>query len=97
MRERKVRDITPPGGNVFEDIGFEFGEAVNLKLRSTLMIGLIAWIEESELNQSQAAEILKVNRPEISNLKRGKIDLFSIDKLVNMLQRAGKTVSLEVA
>ena len=93
---RAVEEITPRDGNVFEDIGFGFEEAVNLKIRSDAMTALVIWIEAKGYKQIEAATKLGVTRPEISNLQRGKIDQFSIDKLVNMLQRAGKSVRLEV-
>ena len=91
-----VADVTSSNGNVFEDIGFGFEEAANLKIRSDLMIALVKWIQIKEYRQATAAEMLGVGRPEISDLQRGKVQKFSIDKLVTMLQKAGKNVSFQV-
>jgi predicted XRE-type DNA-binding protein len=81
--------ITPSSGNVFTDLGFSDDEAEHLRLRSTLMIEVRKLIQERELTQAEAAKLFGVTQPRISNLVRGRIDLFSIDTLVGMLARAG--------
>jgi predicted XRE-type DNA-binding protein len=80
-------------GNVFKDLGFNAEEAQNLKVRSDLMIELSKMIDSRGLTQAEAAEIFGVTQPRISDLKRGKIDRFSIDSLVEMLGHAGVRVS----
>ena len=64
-------------GNVFRDLGFADDEAENLRVRADLMISLSKLIEERGLTQAQAAKLLGVTQPRISDLKRGKIQLFS--------------------
>jgi predicted XRE-type DNA-binding protein len=86
--------ITPSSGNVFTDLGFSDEEAEHLRLRSTLMIEVRKLIEERKLTQAEAAKLLGVTQPRISNLVRGRIDLFSIDTLVGMLARAGIQVDV---
>jgi predicted XRE-type DNA-binding protein len=81
-------------GNVFRDLGFAPGEAENLRLRSELMIALSKLIESRDLTQVQAARLLGVSQPRISDLVRGKIDRFSLDTLVAMLSHAGVRVRL---
>jgi predicted XRE-type DNA-binding protein len=81
--------ITPSSGNVFADLGIGDDEAEHLRLRSTLMIEVRKLIEERKLTQAEAAKFFGVTQPRISNLVRGRIDLFSIDTLVGMLARAG--------
>jgi len=71
-------------------------EAENLKIRAALMQELSAYIERAAMTQAQAARHLGVTQPRISDLTRGKIDLFSIDTLVNMLTVAGLHVDLRV-
>ena len=71
-------------------------QAENLKLRSALMLALKHHIERGGLSQIEAARVFGVAQPRISNLMRGKIDLFGIDMLVNMLATAGLRVSLRV-
>jgi predicted XRE-type DNA-binding protein len=72
------------------------GEAENLKIRSALMQELTAHITRAGMTQSAAAKKFGVTQPRISDLMRGKIDLFSIDTLVNMLGAAGLQVDLRV-
>ena len=81
-------------GNVFTDLGFPKGEAAHLLIRADLMIQLKALIEERGLTQKSAAEALGVTQPRISDLVRGRIDLFSIDTLVEMLTHLGVAVTL---
>ncbi len=83
-------------GNVFQDLGFPAEEAENLRLRADLMIQLTKLIQKRGLTQAQAARLLGVTQPRISDLTRGKIDRFSIDTLVEMLGHAGVRVSIVV-
>ena len=82
--------------NVFRDLGFSEDEAENLKIRADLMIELSKLIETQGLTQAAAASLLGVTQPRISDLKRGKIDRFSVDSLIEMLGHAGACVSVVV-
>ncbi len=84
-----VEHVTPADGNIFADLGFGPEEAENLLVRSDLMTQIIRMIQERGLKQKEAAALFGVSQPRISDLKRGKIDAFSIDSLVNMLGHAG--------
>jgi predicted XRE-type DNA-binding protein len=83
-------------GSVFHDLGFSPAEAENLRIRAAMMSALIDAIEVRKLNQAQAAKLLGVTQPRISDLTRGKIRLFSIDTLVKLLAAAGMKVNLRV-
>jgi predicted XRE-type DNA-binding protein len=83
-------------GNVFKDLGFSAEEAENLKVRSDLMSALIEIIKRRDLTQAQAARMFGVSQPRVSDLKRGKIDKFSVDTLIAMLGSAGASVSVVV-
>ena len=72
-------------------------EAENMKLRAKLMRAIINHIEKRGLSQAAAAKLMGVTQPRISDLVRGKIDLFSIDTLINMASAAGLHVDLRVA
>ena len=71
-------------------------EAANMKLRSTLMMALTNHIDRARLTQAQAAKLLGVTQPRVSDLMRGKIDLFAIDTLVNMAIAAGLRIDLRI-
>lgn len=81
--------------NVFEDVGFDPLEAANLKIRADLLIDLRRYIEDQSWTQSQAAAFFAETQPRISNLLKGEISRFSVDKLINMLAKAGITVQVE--
>jgi predicted XRE-type DNA-binding protein len=83
-------------GDVFRDLGFPAQEAESLRLRAELMVQLRRLIEARRLTQAAAAKLFGVTQPRVSNLVRGKIDLFSIDTLVDMLARAGARVHMTV-
>jgi predicted XRE-type DNA-binding protein len=89
--------ITRSSGNVFSDLGFPSEEAEYLKIRSSLMIHLRKTIEAKGMKQAEAAKLLGVTQPRISDLYKGKIHLFSIDTLVDMLAHAGVHIKLVVA
>ncbi|MCF2049099.1 XRE family transcriptional regulator, partial [Escherichia coli] len=61
----------------------------SMKLRSELMSALKQHIVKAHLSQSQAAKVFGVTQPRISDLTRGKVDLFGLDALVNMAATAG--------
>ena len=86
--------IRRSSGNVFRDLGFSAEESRRLKIRSDLMIRLTKLIDTRGLTQAQAAELLSVTQPRISDLVRGKIDRFSIDTLITMLDHAGVSVQI---
>ncbi|MBF7994681.1 helix-turn-helix domain-containing protein [Rahnella laticis] len=67
--------------------------AENMKVRSKLMRVLTAHIENNTMTQAQAAKFFGVTQPRISDLVRGKISVFSIDMLVNMLASAELRIS----
>jgi len=88
--------IERSSGNVFRDLGFGTQEAENLRVRSELMIQIRKLIEQRRLTQAGAAKVFGVTQPRVSDLVRGRIDLFSIDTLVKMLAQAGVQVRLVV-
>lgn len=83
-------------GSVFDDLSFDKSEAANLKIRAGLMRAIEEELIKRNLTQTQAAKILDVTQPRLSDLKRGKIHVFTIDMLVIMLTKLGKPVSLVI-
>lgn len=72
-------------------------ENEGMKLRLVLMSALSDYIVRANLSQSQAAKVLGVTQPRISDLTRGKADVFGLDTLVNMACTAGLRVELQVS
>ncbi len=71
-------------------------EAENMKLRSALMSALKNHITRTGLSQAQAAKLFGVTQPRVSDLMRGKINLFGLDALVNMATAAGLHIEMQV-
>jgi len=93
---KKDKRIIDSSGNVFADLGFEQAEAENLLVRSKLMAAIKAYITSEGITQEEAAKRFNVAQPRISEIYQGKIDLFSVDKLINMLAQAGRHVKVTV-
>ena len=80
MKNTQSMHITPAGGNVFADLGFDPKEAAALKaesqriiseklaIKDSLMTELAVWIDAKKLKQAEAAEILGVTRPRVSDV-----------------------------
>lgn len=102
------RHITPANGNVFADLGFSEEEAQRLHadsqakiaqtiaLKEQLMTEIGSWITRQNLRQSDAAKVLQVSRPRVSDVVNKKTDKFTLDALILMLSLAGKQVKLVV-
>ena len=82
--------------SVWDAIEATPADAENLKLRSALMTVLKNYISRHNLTQVQAAQVFGITQPRVSDLIRGKINLFALDALVNMVAAAGMHVEMRV-
>ena len=106
--DTEIRHVTNAGANLVLELGFKPEEAERLQaasrkqindtrlLKQQLMEELSGWIAQHHLKQTQAAEILMVSRPRVSDVVNKKTGKFTIDTLVEMLSRAGKPVKLAI-
>ena len=94
MAKKDAVRVTPSTGNVFRDLGFSKGEAQHLLIRADLLIQVQKAIKTKGLKQAEAAKVLRVTQPRVSDLLRGRIDLFSSDALIDMLASLGVGVRL---
>lgn len=92
---RKVRMIIG-SNNVFRDIGASGEEAQNLLLRADMMIAIERFVRKAGLSQTEAAKMLGITQPRLSDLFRHRIERFSLDALVNLATKAGLSVRLTV-
>jgi len=107
--DTEIRHVTKPDANLFLELGFTPAEAKRLQaaarkqindtrlLKQQLMEELSSWIAKHHLKQAEAAEILMVSRPRVSDVVNKKTAKFTIDTLVEMLSRVGKPVRLAVS
>ena len=94
--ENGPRHVTPAGRSVFYDL-FPAEKAAEMEMRAQLLIGLEHWLDMSRMTQAEAAKVLGVTQARVSDLKRGKIDRFSMDLLVRLAARAGLKPKLKLA
>jgi predicted XRE-type DNA-binding protein len=83
-------------GSVFDDLGFGEETATNLKIRAALMRAIESELESRKLTQEQSAKLLSISQPRVSDLNRGKLQLFTIDMLVNFMVKLGRPVSIVI-
>jgi predicted XRE-type DNA-binding protein len=100
--------ITPIGGNVFADLGFDAAEAIALQeqshrviakklaIKQQLMDTLAAWMAAENLTQTKAASLLGVSRPRVSDVIRHKNSNFTVDALIDMVVRTGQPLQISV-
>lgn len=81
-------------GNVFADLGLPDAEEMLLKAHLAHQISEI--LEERELTQVQAADLLGVDQPKVSHLLRGNLRGFSIERLTRFLNALGQDVEIVV-
>jgi predicted XRE-type DNA-binding protein len=96
MAKKSTVRVTPSTGNVFRDLGFSKEESEHLLVRADLLIEVQKAIMSRRLKQAEAAKVLRVTQPRVSDLLRGRIDLFSTDALIDMLASLGVGVRLVV-
>lgn len=106
--DTEIRHVTKPDANLFLELGFPAEEAHRLqaasrqqindtqRIKEQLMSALAEWIELHRLKQAEAAAILMVSRPRVSDVVNKKTAKFTIDTLVEMLSRIGKPVRLAI-
>ena len=91
---RDENRIEASSGNVFTDLGFDDAEAQVLALRADLMAQVEKTIAARKMTQIAAVKLLGVTQSRVSDLKRGKVEKFSLDMLVTLATRAGRRVEL---
>jgi predicted XRE-type DNA-binding protein len=82
--------------SAFAYANFTPAEVSVLETKSMLMIELTDILDATGMTQAQAAKRFGVTQPRVSDLRRGKIDNFSVDMLIAMLARTGRDVKLLV-
>ena len=80
--------------NVYADLGLENAEEMLVKAQLTTKIGEI--IKRRKLTQVQAAELLGMTQPKLSNLLRGQFRGISEAKMLECLTRLGRNVEIVV-
>jgi len=80
--------------DVWEAIVDDPGEREAARIKSRLMMCIEQHMKEQGMTQQQAADKMGVTQPRVSDLTRGKLSLFTIDALINMLASLGLQVEI---
>jgi predicted XRE-type DNA-binding protein len=94
MYEEDDDYVEESSGNLWADLGEP--DAAELHARSQLMRHISQILRGRKLTQVQAAEILGTTQPVVSDLMRGKLSKFSIERLFTFLEALGYDVEIVV-
>ena len=83
-------------GNVFLDLGFPEHEAINIVARLKLMMQIESIIKEQGWTQQEAARILGIRPSRVSELTTSRLEKFTVDMLMRLLDRLGRRVEFTV-
>jgi predicted XRE-type DNA-binding protein len=100
-RSKKAGSDTKPifeegSGNVFVDLGFPEHEAVNIVARLKLMMQIESIIKEAGWTRQEAADVLGIRQSQVSDLMTSRSEKFTVDLLMELLDRLGRRVELTV-
>ena len=83
-------------GNVFKDIGFPEAEAERELLKADLAVEIYRILTDRKLTQAKAGELLGVDQADVSRLKNGDFDRFSVERLFAFLNRLNRNVEIRI-
>jgi predicted XRE-type DNA-binding protein len=92
---RKRTEIEAGTGNVFTDLGYADAKERTLKVQ--LALEVVGALRQRKLTQAQAAELLGIVQPHVSDLVRFRLNRFSVERLMQFLTQLGKDVEIRIA
>jgi len=93
---KRKPDFEKSRGNIFADLGFSASEAINIAARLDLIIQIERIIKRNGWTQQQAAAVLEISQSRVCELMKSKTELFTVDKLMLLLDKLGKEVRLSI-
>ena len=94
QQELDEMEVTPSCGNIFADLGLPDPELALAKAKLSLSIEHI--IKERGLTQAQAAKLMGLTQPNVSDIMRGYLDGFTLDRLFRCLEALGQEIEIVV-
>jgi predicted XRE-type DNA-binding protein len=86
--------VSRSSGNVFGDLGLKKPE--ELLAKTKLAARIVQLLEDQKLNQTQAARRLGIDQPKVSQIYRGRLDDFSLERLMRFLTALNQDVRIVV-
>lgn len=93
--EHDTHKVIDSSGNVFADLGLSTSDDDLLKVAIAGAITNI--VKKRELSQSDAADIIGIDQPKMSLLLRGRLNGFSVDRMLKFLTLLGKDVDIRIS
>jgi len=90
----KKGEVTVGSGNVFKDLGLKNPE--ELLAKAKLAARIVQILEERKVTQTQAAQLLGVDQPKVSLIYRGRLDDFSVERLMRFLTALHRDIRIVV-
>ena len=87
--------VNDSSGNVFADLGIE--NADEYMAKSELAAEILRIVQRRRLTQAEAAKLLGIRQPKVSELLRGRLDGFSTDRLLRFITRLGYDVQIKLS
>ncbi len=88
------KDFTESSGNVFADLGLQQPEELQAKVQIAYLISQI--INHRHMTQKEAATELDLIQPKISNIMAGRLDGFSLEKLMMLMVKLNRDVEIVI-
>ena len=83
-------------GNVFKDLGFSDAEAERALLKADLALEIYNIIEAQKPTQAKGGKILGIDPSDISRLKTGDFNRFSVERLFTLLNRFNHDIEIRI-
>jgi predicted XRE-type DNA-binding protein len=90
----KFTDYEVSSGNIFADLDLPNAEELNTK--ATLAARIVVLIQKRGLTQAKAAQLMGIDQPKVSDLNRGRLEKFSIERLCELLTRLGCDIKITI-
>jgi predicted XRE-type DNA-binding protein len=87
-------EIVRGSGNVFRDFGYPDSDVEQTK--SILAARIIGVLDDMELSTRKAEAVTGINHSEFARIRRVKLDRFTIDRLITILNRLNQRVEFDV-
>jgi predicted XRE-type DNA-binding protein len=85
--------ITRSSGNIFADLGLPNSEELLLKAR---IASISEKIKLQGMSQAEAATRMGTSQPNVSNIVSGRLDKFSLERLLAFVRAFGHDVEIKV-
>jgi predicted XRE-type DNA-binding protein len=98
LKKTKIKEkikLIPSSGNIFADLEIENPEEYQLKARLAWLVNKI--VAERGWTQVETAKALGIKQPHVSELSRGLLDHFSVERLLHFLGQLGHQVTITVS